>query len=307
MPFHRTSCYRRFSSIFLCHTVCVVRHIRFVHTETLCEILPSFVLRFIPALPYAAVYTFRLDLLWCNALLQRTLKLCEKFVGGLHPAHTLLVASVLEILDHPHHCVTQTGKDAPLSSQRLGKTLQRILVVQRLSNDVARHLLGEFPLGISIQLALLLDAFIPFLLADDFLSRLLQSPELATDHPPHSVRYLVPQHLHQRVLGILCDTDHFLVRVYRPVLRHRVHPFHTIAQRTCNLLGILALRLSQRFLLWLVSLSLAFLLLLVGNLLSLVKNALLLLLLLRLFATFVSGNVSLPSVGILVRIGLTQK
>ena len=54
-------------------------------------------------------------------------------------------------------------------------------------------------------------------------------------------------------------------------------------------------------------LSLAFLLLLVGNLLSLVKNALLHLLLLRLFATFVSGNVSLPSVGILVRIGLTQK
>ena len=125
------------------------------------------------------------------SILQRTLELCEKFVSGLHPAHTLLVASVLEILDHPHHCVTQTGKYTLLSSQRLGKTLQRILVVQRLSNDVARHLLGKFPLGISIQPALLPDAFIPFLLADNLLSRLLQSPELATDHPPHSVRHLV--------------------------------------------------------------------------------------------------------------------
>ena len=224
------------------------------------------------------------------SLLQRTLKLCEKFVGGLHPAHTFLVASVLEILDHLCHRVTQTGKDAFLPSQRLGKTLQRIIVVQRLSDNVARHLLGKFPLGISIQLALLLDAFIPFLLAGDFHSRLLQSPELATVHPLHSVRHLVPQHLHQRVLGILCDTDHFLVRVYRSVLLHRVHPFHTIAQRTCDLLGVLALRLGQRFLLWLVILSLAFLLLLVGNLLSLVKNALLLLLLLCLFTTFAGGS-----------------
>ena len=201
---------------------------------------------------YQAYRCVRRQASFIRTLLQRTFELCEKFVGSLHPAHTFLVASVLEILDHPRHRVTQTGKNAFLSSQRLGKTLQRIPVVQRLSNDVARHLLGKFPLGISIQIALLLDAFIPFLLSDDLLSRLLQSPELATDHPPHSVRHLVSQHLHQRVLGILCDTDHFLVRVYRSVLLHRVHPFHTIAQRTCNLLGVLALCLSQRLFFWLL-------------------------------------------------------